>query len=557
MVPLEIDSAMQAPGAICRIDSQVTDEGGDFYMVGTRRSPEVTLKDAIATCEPHLALVAGSDDVSYSGVGFHESGGVDGDWSGRIVLCPGITDGEELRLAAARSGAAAIVLREAAELRASSTPAVLRLSSHGDWAEIAAALRAIADPEGQSYVAAAPVGDLFAAANALAARAGGAVGFVDPTGRVLGYSTLSDQPLDPERKRITLSLREDRDPSEDVQQIAVVNASRALIFPPEGESFGRVARAVRGGGELLGTVWVVLPSEAAGPRIAELLDTVEPVLAQHFRRARNEAEKIDDRRRDVMAGLLDPSTAAVTSARQGYPPRVDIVVERFAIDFATAPDESRSRALRRLLNVVLSSASTWFAHSRTSIVDDGVTSVVAESDAARIRAHAEFVSSADPSVRAGIGGAATTPAGIARSAREAELALGYLLTAPADGAVARFDDIRDRVALAQVGTFLADLPLAVADHAERLSDFDLRHATELTLTTFEYLQAGQSIAAASAKLHLHQNTVRNRLTRVREELGIDLDDPDTRLWLWLRLATRERVSEGSRPRALHAQDGRP
>lgn len=526
-------------------------------MVDSRRLPRVTLRDAIAACEPHLALVSGRDDGAYSRVGFLEGDGLDGDWSGRIVLCPGATDDGALRDAAVRSGAAAIVLREVREPSASSTLAVLRLSSHADWAEIAAALRAIADPAGQSYVAAAPVGDLFAAANALAARAGGAVGFVDPTGRVLGYSTLSDQPLDPERQRITLSLREDLDPSEDAQQIAVVNSSRALIFPAKGESFGRVARAVRGGGELLGTVWVVLPNEAAGPQIAELLDSVEPVVAQHLRRARNEADKIDDRRRDVMAGLLDPSTAAVTSARQGYPPRVDVVVERFGIDLATAPDESRSRALKRLLNIVLSSASTWFAHSRTSIVDDGVTSVVAENDAGRIRAHAEFVASADPSVRAGIGAPASTPAGIARSAHEAEMALGYLLTTAMDDAVARFSDIRDRVALRQVGTFLAELPLAVADAAERLRDFDVHHGTELTVTTFEYLQAGQSIAAAGAKLHLHQNTVRNRLIRVRDELEIDLEDPHTRLWLWLRLATRERVREDFRPRALLARDDRP
>lgn len=506
-------------------------------MADMRRYPEITLRDAIVACEPHLSLVAGMDDRSYSGVSFHESEHVDGGWLGRIVLCPGVSDSSELREVATRAGAAAIVLRDVQESPGPSKLAVLRLFSQGDWAEIAASLRAIVDPAGRSYVAAAPVGDLFAAANALAARAGGAVGFVDPTGRVLGYSTLSDQPLDPERTRITLSLREDRDPSEDVQQIAVVNANRSLIFPPEGESFGRVARAVRGGGELLGTMWVVLPSEAVGEQIAELLDTVEPVVAQHLRRARNDADKIDDRRRDVMAGLLNPATAAVTCARQGYPPRVDVVVERFAIDIATAPDESRSRALRRLLNVVLSSSSTWFAHSRTSIVDDGVTSVIAENDSARIRDHAAFVASADPSVRVGIGTAAATPSGIARSAHEAEMALGHLLTTPSQDAVAWFSEVRDRVALGQVGSLLAEMPLADHDTAARLRDFDARHSTELRRTTFEYLQAGLSIAATSAKLHLHQNTVRNRLLRVREELGIDLDDPHTRLWLWLRLAT--------------------
>ncbi len=37
-------------------------------------------------------------------------------------------------------------------------------------------------------------------------------------------------------------------------------------------------------------------------------------------------------------------------------------------------------------------------------------------------------------------------------------------------------------------------------------------------------------------MHVHPNTVRYRIETIRTELGIDLDQPAVRLWLWLRLS---------------------
>ena len=43
---------------------------------------------------------------------------------------------------------------------------------------------------------------------------------------------------------------------------------------------------------------------------------------------------------------------------------------------------------------------------------------------------------------------------------------------------------------------------------------------------------------AARTLDVHVNTVRYRLSRVEPIFGIDLDDPETRLLVWLQLWAR-------------------
>ena len=52
---------------------------------------------------------------------------------------------------------------------------------------------------------------------------------------------------------------------------------------------------------------------------------------------------------------------------------------------------------------------------------------------------------------------------------------------------------------------------------------------ELLETLTAYLDHESGIAATADALGLHRNTVSTRVQRVQELLGLDLDDPDTRL----------------------------
>jgi len=59
-------------------------------------------------------------------------------------------------------------------------------------------------------------------------------------------------------------------------------------------------------------------------------------------------------------------------------------------------------------------------------------------------------------------------------------------------------------------------------------------ARSYLLDTLEsYMRNSGSVNAVARQMFLHRNTVRHRLRRIASLTGADLDDPDTRLALWL------------------------
>jgi DNA-binding PucR family transcriptional regulator len=71
----------------------------------------------------------------------------------------------------------------------------------------------------------------------------------------------------------------------------------------------------------------------------------------------------------------------------------------------------------------------------------------------------------------------------------------------------------------------------------RVLAYDAEHGTEYARTLVAWLEAGCDMAGAARLLAVHANTCRYRLRQARQQLGIDLDDPDERLVLWLQLRT--------------------
>ncbi|MGD0386197.1 MAG: helix-turn-helix domain-containing protein, partial [Solirubrobacteraceae bacterium] len=57
----------------------------------------------------------------------------------------------------------------------------------------------------------------------------------------------------------------------------------------------------------------------------------------------------------------------------------------------------------------------------------------------------------------------------------------------------------------------------------------------LQATLLAWLRRHGNVAAVAAELHVHPQTVRYRLARLREHFGDALDDPDTRFELELAL----------------------
>ena len=64
-----------------------------------------------------------------------------------------------------------------------------------------------------------------------------------------------------------------------------------------------------------------------------------------------------------------------------------------------------------------------------------------------------------------------------------------------------------------------------------LEEYDRQHNGDLIRTLTVYLECGGNSVRAADRLFLHRNSLRYRLARIQALLGMDPDDPDSRLTL--------------------------
>ena len=84
-----------------------------------------------------------------------------------------------------------------------------------------------------------------------------------------------------------------------------------------------------------------------------------------------------------------------------------------------------------------------------------------------------------------------------------------------------------------------DRQLLVRNMLQPLIRYDQEHHTQLQATLIAYLQQGANISAASKALFLHRNTMIHRLSKIKELLHLQLDDPQELLLLRLALLTQK------------------
>ncbi|PYI69370.1 hypothetical protein CVV68_02945 [Arthrobacter livingstonensis] len=80
---------------------------------------------------------------------------------------------------------------------------------------------------------------------------------------------------------------------------------------------------------------------------------------------------------------------------------------------------------------------------------------------------------------------------------------------------------------------------------------DAEQQTDYLVTLRSYLATSGSTSAMAAGLHVHNNTVRYRLACLGKDFCIDLVDPQTRLWLWLRITTMDLAPKATAGLVIH------
>lgn len=518
--------------------------------------PEVpTLRDALLLSDGRLFSAGRStrfDSRTFTGVQFYDPSAPASEYTDRIVLGAGVATMQVPALTAelADVGAAALVVRVHDDDHASARPLdehpdlALLQHSDGDWAQLANVLRSLLGAYSTGQVAGVRMGDLFGLADAIAALADGAVSIVDSAGQVVGYSTHSEQPIDDARRRTTLLLQEDSSIAADSRYRSLLRGREARHFPSNTDLFGRVGIAVRASGELLGSLWVIQVDPSAAVRTQSLLQEMEPIAAQHLLRAREDANDRDQRTSGLLRTLLEDHRHARGAASQLLiRPEAGCTVVCFRVN--TFDDVEAVRGLHRVLHLAMSVSSAAFPGSHSAVVGSQVVTLIPGPHAAAVETFTQAVIRIDGALIAGIGTRAYDINGITRSYREAGATAGVLMSSlPRDGThhirIATFDEMRDRLAILQVTDLIEGLDASVGDSASILAEHDAAQGTDLTRTMRVYLDQLGSVRETANALHVHQNTVRYRLDVVRNDLGIDLDSPDTRLWLWLRLSVASR-----------------
>ncbi|WP_442544304.1 PucR family transcriptional regulator [Arthrobacter sp. KN11-1C] len=493
---------------------------------------------------------------------------------GRIILAVGLKCGspdfDQLLHRASNSNAAGVIVKAHGapleELRSAAIRhdlAVLIAPDAADWTRLVALARASVMGAAVDSVSGVRLGDLYAFANAAASITNGAASIVDPLGRILGYSTLPGQPIDELRRVTTLSLQEIKPPAFDVDFKTVYASGRAVLIPGIDEEMARLALAVRAGGELLGSIWIIDPGEDKREAALEALDRMAPLAGLHMLHARSASDFGERRNGDLIRTLMeDPGHAPFAAAQLGLESSGGLAVAAFSIVRPETGSLESVREIHRLLHLVTTVCNVQFNASHSALIDsvvyallpsDGATSrAIHRRVVHEIGAYGHTISSYP--IIAAVGGIAARVEELPGSRSEAVQTLQYLLhqqsTKPdpaGSPSVGLFEDYRIPLNLLKVGAFISESGFAELDDIAKIQAYDAEQQTDYLDTLRAYMASNGSISAMAASLHVHNNTVRYRISRLAKDFGLDLDDPQKRLWLWLRLTTMDLAAEAEWP----------
>ncbi|MFI2779638.1 PucR family transcriptional regulator [Streptomyces sp. ALB3] len=541
------------------------------------RADHVTLRQILAHDEDgvlRLLLAPAGQDVAVHGVLIGDEG-AGRPYDGRIVLAAGLApdlpDAPAAVRAAARRGAAAVVLREAVEAPVPAEAlaaagecgiALLVRAPWADWGDTLALLRSAtafaSAGRGGLMADLAPGGGLAALATATALRCRASITVEDTQFRVLAHSATGPDADGVRRSTILGGRVPDRRVAE-LRRSGLLRAlwtSQDVIHrPADGESPERLVVAVRSGGEVLGSLWAAADGQRLSPDAAPTLRRAAALAVPHLLRYRLRESGTVRREEHALRGLLrgdgdrrahlwslslppDAPCAVVVAARDpGAAPSSDRVLEALAVQATVF--RPTARALREADEVAV-----------LLPVEDGGSSREALGLAAELDALAAGVPDAAP-VRIGVG---HTVSGL-----EASLSYGKALLVlralrdrearGADPAPLRYagpDDVATTIDALRMLDAARPVWESGTGPLHELIRADLAAGGSLVRSLAACLETAGDIPRAARRLVVHPNTLRYRLRRARERHGIDLDDPDTRLVLALavRLAGALRGDSG-------------
>ncbi|MDV3125980.1 helix-turn-helix domain-containing protein [Mycobacterium sp. 21AC1] len=381
--------------------------------------------------------------------------------------------------------------------------------------------------------------ELSALADSIANVFGGSTTIEDLDRRVVAYSSIPGQLIDP--LRTTGILERYVPPSDlgDEQYRRVARAHDECRFPQFRDELARIAIAVNAGGMQLGTIWVIDPS----PETALTDDQRHALrsgadLAAYHLIQRRDNDPIDRRRRDsTLRGLL----LGIHPGGEGL---ADLfaaeAAESILVGFSLGPHLPSSVGTHQIRSVVSRHFAPYRAATATAVIDNTAYALVPGSDVAEMCSTAERIlrfigQTVGQLAYAGI----SAPTGLASEVRQQRTEVDEVLeciAAPNKPAVAAaVSDVRSQVLLSKLTTAIASFPRLADPAIREILLSDRRDNTEYALTLLSWFDNFTHIPATARDLGLHENTVRYRLQRAHELFDIKLETAEQRLTFWLEL----------------------
>lgn len=445
--------------------------------------------------------------------------------------------------------------------------ALFRASDSVPWNQLAEIMDAAVIPHRQSGRTLVDIrpGDLFDLANTVAAQAGGAIAIADPEQTILAYSTLPDQPIDETRRSSILRLHVPQSAETDKDYRRVHAATDALNVATQDPLLRRTAIAIRAGDSVLGSLWLLERADHHNEDTHRILREAANVAALHILHKRTTYVSNLTRQIDLVQPLLfDPKRAELAAIRLGISaPSVRIAALGTWPSGAIAAETLQSRL--RLFDTIRTACAIRLPSAVCGLSDNIVYIVLPQTTESsrqfQRNAILKIVQNARRLLARPVLAALGVPAPVDRleeSRVNAEVVLAELMRSVADGRIAADSDdivadddsLGSRLQLRQLVSSLTVSGQLPGAHALRIAEYDEHHKKAFEATIFAYLSCGGNAIDAAKSLDVHVNTVRYRLSRVEPLFGIDLDDAETRLLVWLQLWARhnqEHPASGLRP----------
>ncbi|GAB2481773.1 PucR family transcriptional regulator [Nocardiopsis aegyptia] len=376
--------------------------------------------------------------------------------------------------------------------------------------------------------------DLFSLAQTIATLTGGVVSIEDTANRILAYSASTDGADDVRRQTILgrgcpesfMAHLRAWGVLERVRDGEVVEVAER----PDLGAARRLVTGIRAGERMLGSIWVQAADRPLAPTSDQVLLGAARLASVQVMRANSGARVGGPDTGELAVGLLTGAFDTDALARHlGADPATPTAV------IALALREQRTDLQWRLAQAAefTSVYAAAYRHDALVIPACGLLYVLvpAPTGTAPEGWVGELVSvlreNLGASVQAAIAGVAPRMRDVPALKKVGSRMLEVASDRP-DQRVCTYEGTRSSVVLHELLESLAARPDLRDDRLDALDDDQHRSLSV-------YLDSFGDVTAASARLHVHPNTLRHRLRRIGALTGLDLEDPDQRLLAWISL----------------------